>query len=74
MTSGRTDAVNPYELLNALRRGAPQTGTQRVETGYALNESLTSTRRGVAMKATANGVLNVTRLGDTIKISAERPA
>jgi len=72
VTSERTSAVNPYELLNRLRRGAPQTGTQRVETGYALNESLTATRRGVVLKAAANTILNITRLGDAIKIRAER--
>ena len=73
VSSAQTHAVNPHELLNALRRRAPQTGAQRVETGYALNESLSASRRGIAMKAAANGFLNVTRLGDAIKITAERP-
>jgi hypothetical protein len=58
--------------LGALRREAPRTGGQRVGTGYALNESLSSTRRGIAAKAAANGVLDLTRLGDSIKVTAER--
>ena len=69
----QTHAVNPYELLNALRRKGPQTGGQRVETGYALNESLSSSSRGVAVKTAVNGILSATRLGDTIKLTAERP-
>ncbi len=69
----RTHAVNPHELLAALRRQGEQTGGERVESGYALNESLSGSRRGVAVKGAANAVLNATRLGDAIKLAAERP-
>ena len=67
-------AVNPGELVAALRRSEARTATERVATGYELNESLTRTRKGVAAKATANAVLNACRLGDTLKLTAERPA
>jgi SAM-dependent methyltransferase len=70
----RTHAVNPHELLAALRRQGDQTGGERVETGYSLNESLSGSRRGQAVKSAANAVLNATRLGDAIKLAAERPA
>jgi SAM-dependent methyltransferase len=73
VSSARTHAVNPHELLAAIRRKRGQTGSERVETGYALNESLSASPRGIAMKAAANGILNATRLGDAIKITAERP-
>jgi hypothetical protein len=58
--------VNPTELLRALRRGDQATGAdRRVESGYRLNEALTSSR--------SDAVLNATRLGDTIRLVAERP-
>jgi SAM-dependent methyltransferase len=69
----RTHAVNPHELLAAMRRQGDQTGGERVQSGYALNESLSESRRGVAVKEAANAVLNATRLGDAIKLAAQRP-
>ena len=46
----------------------------RVESGYRLNESLSSSRAGAALKGAANAALSATRLGDTIKLVAERPS
>jgi SAM-dependent methyltransferase len=70
----RTEAVNPAELLRALRGGDDGgSGSSRVESGYRLNESLSASRAGTAVKAVATAGLNVTRLGDTIKLVAERP-
>ena len=61
----RTSAVNPTELLRALRREDRATGPgERVESGYRLNEALTSSRSGTILKGAANAALNVTRLGD----------
>jgi SAM-dependent methyltransferase len=68
----RTHAVNPHELLSALRRSGGATGNERVESGYALNESLQSSRGGALLKASANGALNLLRLGDAIKAEAVR--
>jgi hypothetical protein len=72
--SMRAHAVNPNELVGALRRRGPGTAAERVESGYALNESLSSTRGGAALRSAANGVLSVLRLGDALKARAERPA
>jgi SAM-dependent methyltransferase len=70
----RTRAVNPTELLRAVRREHGATGPGgRVESGYRLNEALTSSRSSAILKGAANAVLNATRLGDTIRLVAERP-
>jgi 2-polyprenyl-3-methyl-5-hydroxy-6-metoxy-1,4-benzoquinol methylase len=70
----RTHAVNPSELLRTARFGTePMRPGARVESGYRLNESLLSTRAGAAFRGVANAALGATRLGDTIKLVAERP-
>jgi len=66
----RTHGFNPTEVINNLRNVNPE--VSRVESGYRLNENLTRTpiRRGV--KRILNGSLNALRLGDSLKIFAER--
>ena len=68
----RTHALNPHELLDALRRRGEATGFQRVESGYALNESLQASRSGAFLKASVNAALDLLRLGDAIKAEAVR--
>jgi len=68
-----THAVNPRELLARLRPAASRPACDRVATGYRLNESLHSNRAGVAAKTAANAALDILRLGDTLKLTAERP-
>jgi 2-polyprenyl-3-methyl-5-hydroxy-6-metoxy-1,4-benzoquinol methylase len=68
----RTHAVNPYELLAACRRMPPPGPSRRVETAYQLNEALDGNPAGAVAKAAANAVLNGLRLGDAIKLAAER--
>jgi SAM-dependent methyltransferase len=70
-----THAVNPSELLAALRRretGEPQ--ASRVETSYRLNEALSSGRSRTLLKRLANGVLNAARVGDALKLVATADA
>jgi SAM-dependent methyltransferase len=72
----RTHGVNPNELVTALRpgrKGTAPTGNQRVEATYQLNESLSARRGGAIVKDAVNAVLTLTRLGDTLKMVAERP-
>lgn len=70
----RTHAVNPHELLAAARRrGHEVGGAARVETGYRLNEALSSRGTGVLVKRVANASLSTLRLGDSIKLVAARP-
>jgi SAM-dependent methyltransferase len=70
----RTEAVDPQELVSALRPSASDPDApSRVETSYRLNESLLSRRGGRAAKAVANAVLRGLRLGDSIKVTARRP-
>lgn len=72
--SAKTQAVNPSELLAALKRNrAPVDATSRVESGYKLNEALSSSTRGAALKSAANAVLSATRLGDSIRLVATSP-
>lgn len=73
----RTTGGNPLEIVHALgaRKDAPKTVDQhfdRVLTAYQLNESMMKNRTRRAVKGMANSVLNLSRLGDTLKIFAVR--
>jgi SAM-dependent methyltransferase len=73
----RTTGGNPLEIFHALgaKKDAPKTVDQhfdRVATGYQLNESLMKSRPRRVLKDLVNGVLNISRLGDTLKIFATR--
>ena len=72
----QTTGTNPIEILNVVRRKKePVTVEQhydRVMTGYQLNEQLMKSRSRRALKNVLNGVLNVTRLGDSLKVFATR--
>ena len=53
------------------KHGVAATGTERVESGYALNEPLQASRGGALMKiAKSTGRLDMLRLGDAIKAEA----
>jgi len=75
-----TEGVNPFELLNSLRSPGAQLpseassppGYNRVETGYHLNEALMASASRRMLKKTVNALLNLGRLGDTLKIWAEK--
>jgi SAM-dependent methyltransferase len=47
-------------------------GFNRVESSYSLNESLNRNRALKTVKGLLNAALNVTRLGDSLKITAEK--
>ena len=73
----RTTGGNPLEIFHALgkKKDAPKTVDQhfdRVLTGYQLNESLMKSRPRRAVKEIANGLLNITRMGDSLKVFAVR--
>jgi SAM-dependent methyltransferase len=75
----KTEGVNPAELLKAFRpRPQPVSetqeteGSQRVHSGYRLNEALLKNARGRMLKAAVNAALRAGRLGDSLKIWAER--
>jgi SAM-dependent methyltransferase len=68
------EGVNPYELLRAARGRGRVRPDDRVETSYRLNESLHRRRAGVVAKRAANALLDRTRLGDSLKCRAIRPA
>ena len=75
--SVRTTGGNPIEIFHALggKKDAPKTVDQhfdRVLTGYQLNESLMKSRSRRAVKNIVNGVLNFSRLGDSLKVFAVR--
>ena len=72
-----THGTNPFEILRALRgrrdAGAVESESfDRVESSYRLNEALSSSPSRRALKGVLNGVLNVSRLGDSLKIRAVR--
>jgi SAM-dependent methyltransferase len=76
-----TEGVNPYELIQGLRGGAPAaavppaTGEQsnaRVESSYQLNEALMASPSRRLLKSALNNLLNLGRIGDSLKIWAEK--
>jgi SAM-dependent methyltransferase len=71
-----TEGFNPFELVGALRgRPAPSVhaaSNERVKSAYELNEFLTEGGARRAVKEFANGVLRLCRLGDSLKIRAEK--
>ena len=73
----RTTGGNPMEIFHAFggQKDAPKTVDQhfdRVSTGYQLNESLMKSRPRRVVKEIANGLLNISRLGDSLKVFATR--
>src|SRR5215213_1307732 len=71
-----TEGFNPFEIVGALRgRPAPSVhaaSNERVKSGYELNAFLTEGGARRAVKEFANGVLRLCRLGDSLKIRAEK--
>lgn len=72
-----TEGVNPYELLQALRGRQPmgetvQQSHARVESAYSLNEALMASPSRRLLKTALNNLLNMGRIGDSLKIRAEK--
>jgi 2-polyprenyl-3-methyl-5-hydroxy-6-metoxy-1,4-benzoquinol methylase len=78
-----THGVNPFEIAHELyrrlrRRPQLQSGSaagetfDRVESSYQLNEFMTEGRSRRILKSTLNGLLNAGRMGDSLKIHAEK--
>jgi spore maturation protein CgeB len=73
----KTTGGNPMEIVHAMggKKDAPKTVDQyfdRVLTSYQLNESLMKSRPRRALKEIVNSVLNISRLGDSMKVFATR--
>ena len=71
-----TEGVNPYELLHSLRGDQNategETPHDRVASGYHLNEALMASPSRRFLKTAVNSLLNLGRLGDSLKIWAEK--
>lgn len=72
-----TTGGNPIEIFHAMGavKDAPKTVDQhfdRVTTSYRLNESLMKSRSRRVLKNTVNSFLNLSRLGDSLKVFAVR--
>ena len=70
-----TTGGNPIEIFHAMgaAKTAPKTVDQhfdRVTTSYRLNESMMKSRSRRALKNTVNSFLNLSRLGDSLKVFA----
>lgn len=74
----RTESVNPFELVQKWRGhktnngGDSYNGSDRLRTGYRLNETLVKSAPRRAVKGLMNGLLRLSLLGDSLKIRAER--
>lgn len=76
-----THGTNPCEIVHGIYRrmwavSDPATpapgGFNRVESSYQLNESLSRNHSGRMLKRIVNGLLNAGRMGDSLKIQAEK--
>jgi SAM-dependent methyltransferase len=79
-----THGTNPFEILHSMRArlkgAAPDKGGpanegdsfNRVESSYQLNEFLSDSPLRRFLKGTLNSLLNVVRMGDSLKIRAEK--
>jgi 2-polyprenyl-3-methyl-5-hydroxy-6-metoxy-1,4-benzoquinol methylase len=79
-----TEVINPFEIMHTLRpprKSAGDAGDKTEENGegfnrtqssYQLNEFLTKSPGRQALKSFANKVIRLTRLGDDLKIWAEK--
>lgn len=73
--SARTEGADPRAIAGAFHSGhnrATEAPGDRVARAYQLNEALSSRRTGALVKRSLNAVLAVTRLGDGLKVVAER--
>jgi 2-polyprenyl-3-methyl-5-hydroxy-6-metoxy-1,4-benzoquinol methylase len=75
----QTEGVNPIELWRGWRKQATvecassqSEGTNRVHSSYELNEALLSSKPRRAVKNLVNAALRASRLGDSLKVWAER--
>lgn len=80
-----THGTNPFEILHWLRgraagaapendsgESAGAAGFNRVESSYQLNEFMSDSSFRNFLKRTLNGLLNVMRMGDSLKIRAQK--
>jgi SAM-dependent methyltransferase len=72
----QTTGSNPIEIWNEARGNKTPVITEQhydsVVTGYQLNETLMKSRSRRVLKNVLNGVLNISRLGDSLKVFATR--
>jgi len=70
-----TTGVNPGELWQGFRKPVEQTPQQNfdaVENNYRLNEAMTQSSARRIVKNAVNGLLTVSRLGESLKAYAIR--
>lgn len=67
-----TTGMDPVGLLRKQRIETPQDNSQALETKYRLNEALNRNRTRRTLKNAVNTLLNLSRLGDSLKAIAIR--
>ncbi|SRR6266487_895954 len=68
----RTHGLNPFEIIDNFHSRANENSFNRVSTAYELNESLTQSKSRQMTKNILNRTLNFLKLGDSIKIYAQK--
>jgi SAM-dependent methyltransferase len=73
----KTSGGNPLELYQALKKPvkdiqSPEENFNSVASNYRLNEAMTKSKTRRALKNAANGLLNLSKLGDSLKAVAIR--
>jgi SAM-dependent methyltransferase len=73
----KSSGGNPMELCQALKKRekdfqTPEENFNSVANNYRLNEAMTKSKTRRALKNVANGLLNLSRLGDSLKAFAIR--
>lgn len=75
-----TQGVNPFEILHVLRQRGKSSSETDVEpdgfnrnaTAFQLNSYLSESKGKLLLKNAVNGVLSLTRLGDSLKVWAQK--
>lgn len=67
-----TQGVNPFEIIHALRRPRGDGSFNRVGSSCEFNARLIQTPSRRMLKGAMNGLLGLSRLGDSLKIHAEK--
>jgi hypothetical protein len=68
-----TFGVNPYEILKFYKGRSEVSTGERLSSGYDINQQFESDGKGKFAKKAINSCLNFMKLGDGIKVWAEKP-
>lgn len=69
----QTHGLNPTDLIARFRHKRAAVASERNQLGGSLNQALTCSPMRLRIKNAINGCLNVSRIGDGLKVTATKP-